>query len=186
MRKMVTDHLLSLDGFAGGVHGEIDWFTFDEESQEWSRNLLRAASLVVMGRRTYDLMMEYWPTPQAMKNEPVITERLTNLPKLVFSHARASSTWANSQFTSRPPAEVIREQKKENGGHILMIGSPNILAQLWNERLVDEVHLRIQPVVVGQGMPLFPKTETRQKLALQECHRYQSGVTALRYDVVRD
>jgi dihydrofolate reductase len=185
MKKVVADHLLSLDGYASGVGDSIDWFTFDEESQEWSRNLLRAASLVIMGRRTYDLMMEYWPTPQAMKNEPVITERLTNLPKLVFSRTRTSSTWANSEFTSRAPAEVIRERRQENGGHILMIGSPNILAQLWDAQLIDELYLRIQPIVVGKGKPLFPQSDTRQKLELKESHRYQSGVTAVKYAVVR-
>ena len=102
MRKLVADHLLSLDGYSGGVNGEIDWFTFDEESQEWSRNLLRSASLIVMGRRSYELLMQYWPTPQAKKDEPVISERLTVLPKIVFSRTLEASTWENSQFERRP------------------------------------------------------------------------------------
>ncbi len=185
MRKVVTDHLLSLDGYASGVGDAIDWFTFDEESQEWSRNLLRAASAIVLGRRTYDLFMQYWPTPEAMKNEPVITERLAALPKIIFSNTVTSSTWSHCQFTRRPPVEVVKELKQENGGHILVIGSVHILAQLWDEHLVDELHVRIQPMVLGKGKRLFPDTETRQRLELKESHKYQSGVTAVRYDVVR-
>jgi len=185
MRKMVTDHLLSLDGYGCGFNDEIDWFRFDEESQEWSRNLLRAASMIVFGRRTYELMLEYWPTPQAMKNEPVITERLTALPKLVFSHSLKSSAWTNSQFTHRPPVEVIRELKQQNGGHILLIGSANLLAQLWDDQLVDELNLRIQPIVLGKGRPLFPSAENQQLLVPKECRLFTSGVTALRYEVAR-
>jgi dihydrofolate reductase len=185
MRKLVTDHLLSLDGYCGGIHDEIDWFRFDEESQEWSRNLLRAAGAIVLGRRTYDLFMQYWPTPEAMKNEPVITERLAALPKIIFSRTVESSTWSHCQFTRRPPVEVVRELKQQDGGPILVIGSASILAAVWNERLVDELHLRIQPIVLGQGKPLFPNTETRQTLELKESHRYQSGVSAVRYEVVR-
>jgi len=185
MRKLVTDHLLSLDGYCGGPNGEINWFTFDEESQEWSRNLLRAAGAVVMGRRTYELLMQYWPTPQAMKNEPVITERLATLPKFVFSHTLKSSTWENSHFVQRPPNQVIKEMKQEKGGHILVIGSPTLLAEFWKQQLVDELNIRVQPIVVGKGLPLFPVSETRQNLALKECHRFQSGVSALRYEVVR-
>lgn len=184
MRKLVTDHLLSLDGYGCGVGDAIDWFTFDEESQEWSRQLLRSASGIVLGRRTYDLFMQYWPTPEAMKNEPVITERLAALPKVIFSRTVESSTWANCQFTRRPPAEVVRELKQESGGPILIIGSANILAQLWNEHLVDELHVRIQPIVLGQGRRLFPDSENRQRLELRESHKYQSGVTAVRYGVV--
>jgi len=185
MRKLVTDHLLSLDGYGGGVNGEIDWFRFDEESQEWSRSLLRAAGGIVLGRRTYDLFMEYWPTPQARKNEPVITERLAALPKVVFSHTVESSTWANCEFTRRPPAEVVRELKQKSGGPILLIGSANILAQLWNEQLVDELNVRVQPIVLGKGRALFPMADARQTLALQECRRFQSGVAAFRYSIER-
>lgn len=184
MRKVVTDHLLSLDGFCGGPSGEIDWFKFDEESQEWSRNLLRAASAIVLGRRTYELFLQYWPTPQARENEPVITERLSTLPKFVFSKTLKSATWENTHFVGRPPAEMVKELKQESGGHVLIIGSPTLLAELWKHELVDEVHIRVQPIVLGKGLPLFPVSDTRQNLALKECRMFESGVAALRYEVV--
>ncbi|MGC2034976.1 MAG: dihydrofolate reductase family protein [Thermoplasmata archaeon] len=185
MRKVVADHLLSLDGYFGGANDEIDWFAFDEESLEWSRNLLRAAGSIVMGRRTFELMQRYWPTPQARKEEPVIAERMTELPKLVFSRTLESSSWENTRFVRRPVAEVIREEKQGSGGHILLLGSSNVLAALWKEQLVDELHIRIQPIVLGKGRPLFPASDARQALALKECRMFQSGVAALRYDVLR-
>ncbi len=58
-----------------------------------------------------------------------------------------------------------------------------VLAPLWKEHLVDEVNIRIQPIVVGKGRPLFAESELRQPLTLKESRRFASGVTALRYEV---
>jgi dihydrofolate reductase len=183
MRKVVTDHLLSLDGYFGGPNGEIDWFGFDEESMDWSRKIMGAAGSIVMGRRTYELMAQFWPTPSALEQEPYIAEHMTKLPKIVFSRTLDSSTWQNTTFTRRPVAELVREEKQGTGGSILILGSSTILAPLWKEHLVDEVNVRIQPIVVGKGRPLFAESEVRQPLALKESRRFQSGVTALRYEI---
>jgi dihydrofolate reductase len=184
MRKVVTDHLLSLDGYFGGPNGEIDWFGFDEESMEWSRRIMGAAGSIMMGRRTYELMAQFWPTPSAMEQEPFIAKHMTDLPKIVFSSTLNSSTWKNTTFVRRPVADVVREDKQGNGGSILVLGSSTILAPLWKEHLVDEVNVRIQPIVVGKGRPLFVESDLRQPLALKENRMFQSGVAALRYEVL--
>jgi dihydrofolate reductase len=184
MRKVVTDHLLSLDGYFGGPNGEIDWFGFDEESMEWSRKIMGAADSIVMGRRTFELMAQFWPTQSARDQEPYIAEHMTDLPKIVFSRTVESSTWKNTTFVRRPVAELIREQKQGTGGSILVLGSSLILADLWKEHLVDEVNVRIQPIVVGKGRPLFPQADSHQPLTLKESRMFQSGVTALRYEVL--
>lgn len=184
MRKLVTDNLLSLDGYSSGPNDEIDWFGFDEESLEWSRNLLRGAGLIVMGRRTYELFLEYWPTAQARQDEPTIARYLTELPKLVFSSTLTTSNWENTRFVPRPPAEVVREEKKSSGGYILLLGSASLLAVLLKEHLVDEMHVRIQPIVLGKGRPLFPLAEVRQSLTLREGRMFKSGVAALLYEVL--
>jgi dihydrofolate reductase len=184
VRKLVADNLISLDGYACGPNGEIDWFGFDEESLEWSRSLLRGASAVVMGRRTYELFMEYWPTARARQDEPAIAGLLTSLPKFVFSRTLTASTWENTRFIPRPVAEVVREEKNRSGAYLLFLGSPSLLSALWKEHLVDELYVRVQPIVLGTGRPLFPVGEPRQSLALKESRRFQSGVSALHYEVV--
>lgn len=183
MRKLVTDNLLSLDGYACGPNDEIDWFEFDEESLEWSRSLLRGAGSIAMGRRTYELFLEYWPTPRARHDEPTIAEYLTKLPKLVFSRTLSTSDWENTRFIPLPAAGVIRQEKAGDGGHILFLGSASLLAALWKEQLVDEVNVRVQPIVLGKGRPLFPVSEARQSLTLKESRMFKSGVAALRYQV---
>jgi dihydrofolate reductase len=185
MRKVVTDHLLSLDGYFGGPDGEIDWFGFDEESMEWSRKIMGAASSIVMGRRTFELMAQYWPTERAREQEPYIAGHMTDLPKIVFSNTLDTHTWKNTKFVHGPVAELIRAEKQGNGGSILVLGSSLILAPLWKDHLVDEVNIRIQPIVVGKGRPLFPQSDVQQQMALKESRRFESGVTALRYEVLQ-
>jgi dihydrofolate reductase len=177
---------MSLDGCFGGPNDEIDWFTFDEESLEWSRQLLRGASLVVLGRRTFELFAKYWPTPEALREEPEIAQRLTSLPKLVFSRTLQSANWDNTRFVRGPIAAAIREEKNGTGGDIVLCGSSTILADLWTEGLVDEINIRVQPTVLGKGRPLFPPANHRHPLTLKESHRFQSGVTALRFSVTTD
>ena len=184
MRRLVTDNLLSLDGYCCGPNDEIDWFAFDEQSLEWSRILLRGAGSIILGRRTYELFLQYWPTPQAQRDEPTIAGLLTELPKLVFSRTLTTPSWENTTFVNRPAAEVIREEKKGTGGPILLLGSASLLATLWKDHLVDELHLRIQPIVLGQGKPLFPVLEAHQSLTLKESRMFKSGVAALRYEVL--
>ncbi|MCI4324115.1 MAG: dihydrofolate reductase family protein [Thermoplasmata archaeon] len=183
MRKVLTDHLRSLDGYFGGPNGEIDWIGFDEESMEGSRKIVGAAGSIVMGRRTFELMAQYWPSQAARDQEPYIAEHMTELPRIVFSRTLDSSTWKHTEFVSRPVAEMIREAKQGTGGSILILGSSTILLPLWKEHLVDEVNVRIQPIVVGKGRPLFSDPEVRQPLALQESRMFHSGVTALRYEI---
>jgi dihydrofolate reductase len=184
MSEVVMDHLVSLDGYCSGANDEIDWFGFDEESLEWSRQLLRAAKTIVMGRRTFEVMESYWPTPAARKEEPYISERMTELPKLVFSRSRNSSSWVNTEFVDKPVGAVIRELKRGKGGYIEILGSSNIVAQLWKEGLVDEMYVRVQPVVLGKGRPLFPEQGARQPLELKESRLFKSGVAALHYSVL--
>ncbi len=184
MRELVTDNLISLDGYACGPKDEIDWFGFDEESLEWSRSLLRGAASIVMGRRTFELFLEYWPTPRARQEEPTISGYLTELPKLVFSRTLTASNWENTRFVPRPAGEAIREEKEKSGGYLLFLGSANLLAALWKDQLVDELNIRIQPIVLGTGRPLFPTVEARRNLALKESRMFASGVAALRYRVL--
>ncbi|MCI4323342.1 MAG: dihydrofolate reductase family protein, partial [Thermoplasmata archaeon] len=118
------------------------------------------------------------------EQEPYIAEHMTELPKIVFSRTLDSSAWKNTKFVRGSIPDIIRDQKQGTGGSILLLGSSTILAPLWKEHLVDEVNVRIQPVVVGKGRPLFAESELRQPLALKESRMFQSGVTALRYEVV--
>jgi dihydrofolate reductase len=184
MRKVVTDHLISLDGYFASPDNGIDWFKFDDESLEWSRRVLRTAGTIVLGRQTYELFTQFWPTDAARKEEPYIAERLTNLPKLVFSRTLRSGSWANTDMIRRPIPEVVRELKQTDGGDVVLLGSSSILAPLWKEGLVDELNLRVQPVVLGKGRPLFPNEDPRQNLELQESQMFKSGVAALRYSVL--
>ncbi len=85
MRKVIVANLVSLDGFFAGPNGEIDWHIVDEEFNEYAIELLSTVDALLFGRVTYELMASYWPTPAATQNEPIVADKMNNLPKIVFS-----------------------------------------------------------------------------------------------------
>lgn len=88
MRKIsVFDHV-TVDGFFAGPHGEIDWFKVIKKDDEWDKHTheqSKSGSTLMFGHTTYEMMKSYWPTPDAIKNEPGMAAVVNNNPKIVFS-----------------------------------------------------------------------------------------------------
>lgn len=90
--------MVSVDGFYEGNHHELDWHQVDEEYNEYATEMLQNVSAIIFGRKTYQLMEQYWPTPQAEKNSQVIAELMNQLPKIVFSKTLESVKWKQSLY----------------------------------------------------------------------------------------
>ncbi len=93
----------------------------------------RGGGLRVLGRITYELMIQYWPTPAAAKANPVVAERMNNLPKIVFSKTVSKPSWSNTRVAG-DLAEEVRNLKKESGPDMPIMGSGTIVSQLTLER----------------------------------------------------
>ena len=85
MRKIVVFNLISLDGFFAGPKGEIDWHNTDAEFGKFADEQTQEFKTLIFGRVTYELMKSYWPTPQAIKDDPIVAKVLNTAPKIVFS-----------------------------------------------------------------------------------------------------
>ncbi len=85
MRKVVLFMMVSLDGFFERPNGELDWHNVDEEFNEFANEQLNSVDVLLFGRRTYELMANYWPTASAMRDDPIIAEEMNAMPKIVFS-----------------------------------------------------------------------------------------------------
>jgi dihydrofolate reductase len=77
--------MVSVDGYFGGLEREIDWHNVDTEFGEYAIDLLGIVEMLLFGRVSYELMASCWPSPSAMTNDPIVAERMNNLPKTVFS-----------------------------------------------------------------------------------------------------
>jgi dihydrofolate reductase len=156
MRKVVAVMNITIDGFCDHTAGIAD-----AALHQHYTDLLRSGSVILYGRKTYQLMESYWPTvvknPTGEKEIDEFGLALQDIKKIVFSRTLKSLTWENVTLAkSNLKDEVLslKQGKEDNNGSIF-IGSPSLIAALTNLQLIDEYQLCIHPVVIGSGLPLF-------------------------------
>jgi dihydrofolate reductase len=187
MRRVIVDALISLDGYLSDANGEIDWFTQEEdflkaEGKAWSLEMLRRADTILFGRVTFDGMAEWWPSETARRDMPEIAQQLNGTAKIVFSRTLKTTAWENTTILPEPSKKVILELKQRPGRDMLILASSSLVSSLMRDDLIDEYWIRVVPVVLGSGRPLFKDQKERHKLRLVSCQAFKSGVVAVRYE----
>ena len=185
MKQVVLLMHVSLDGFVAGPNGEMDWISLDGAQFDLVGKMTDEADTALYGRKTYEMMEGYWPTadqkPNASKHDKEHSAWYRRSLKLVVSNS-LQTPGPNSKVISGDIIEKIKEEKKKEGGNILLIGSPSTVHALTNAGLIDQYWLFVNPVVVGTGTPLFKDVQSRQKLKLIETTTYATGVVGLHYE----
>ncbi len=183
-RRLYVSMITSLDGFIEGPNHELDWF--DQQNPQFERyceEMIDSVGVAIYGRRSYELMVQYWPNAEAHPRTPqdlAFAQRMNAVPKLVLSRTLTSATWANTQIV-RDPAEIAA-LKHEPGKPIVAWAGASLVSTLTQLDLVDEYRVVVHPVVLGRGTPLF-----QQPLKLRQV-RTQSlggGLTVLCYEPIR-
>ncbi len=184
MRKIIAQEMVSLDGFFAGPNGEIDWFVWDDALRDLSLSMLGRVDTLLFGRVTYEMMVSYWPT--ATTEDPLITRSMNTLPKIVFSSSLKKADWNNTRIVSRiDPTEMVK-MKQQPGKDMVVYGSGLIVSTLTRLGLIDEYRLIVNPVILGNGKPLFKGVTEKLKLNLQEATMLGSGNVLLRYEPARE
>ncbi len=172
---------MTVDGFFAGPNGEIDWHVVGPEFNEYAIGMLNTIDTFLFGRVTYDLMASYWPTPEAIKNDPIVAEKMNSLAKVVFSKTVQKAEWNNStMFGEIVPADIMK-MKQAAGKDIAIFGSGTIVSTLTDLGLIDEYRLIVNPVILGKGKSLFATLEKSRKLKLQNTKPFLSGNVLLYY-----
>ena len=183
MRKIVLMMSVSVDGFFEGRDGQLDWHLVDDELHTHFNEQLGAMAAFLNGRVSYEMMAEFWPTADADPDTPgpmVEFARIwRDMPKLVFSRTLERADW-NAVVLRDVVPEQIRELKEQPGGD-MALGGADLAASFQRHDLIDEYRLYVHPVVLGQGRPLFPPSDTRISLQLAETRTFGNGVVLLRY-----
>jgi len=176
----------SLDGFVAGPNGEMNWIKVDEEMFDFVATMTDQADAALYGRVTYEMMQSYWPTagddPNASKHDKVHSTWYNNVSKVVLSKTLQETGLHNTKVISDQLPDNINELKQQHGKNILIFGSPGASQSLLNEGLIDEFWLFVNPIILGQGMPLFKNITGATKLKLAESKTFASGVIALHYE----
>jgi dihydrofolate reductase len=188
MRKVVASPYMSLDGLIALPDGRSGWPATGSElyHREILPLLFEQADTIVLGRKTYETMVQFWPSMSA--EEDRFATPMNPLPKLVFSRSLAQvtwGTWQNTTLVQDDPVAVIARLKQQAGKNLLIFGSGQLISALAQADLIDDYWLQMHPVVLGRGVPLFCNLERRLDLSLLEARPSQEGVMIVHYQPAR-
>ena len=186
MRNLIFFMHTSLDGFVAGLNGEMNWIKFDDSLFDFVATMTDKADTALYGRVTYEMMQNYWPKagekPNATKHDIEHSTWYNKVLKIVLSKTISDSDLQNTRIISDQLSDNINKLKKEEGKNILIFGSPGASQSLLNEGLIDEFWLFVNPIILGQGMPLFKDITGTTSLKLVESKTFACGVIALHYE----
>jgi dihydrofolate reductase len=187
MRKLILIAQTSLDGFVAGPKGEFDNFVGGEENLEFVCSLTDTADAALLGRKSYLLLDEGWPSaatrPDATKNEIKYSNWYNRVPKIVLSQTLLPDIEKKRVVLNENITDEIKRLKSQSGQDILAFGSPTVVHFLIEQNLLDSFWLIIHPVIFGKGIPLFQEAEKPIKAGLSQTKQLSSGTIALKYDI---
>ena len=189
MRKAIVQEFTTIDGFAAGPNGELDFIqeaaavdpTAGEHVED-QLHFLESIDTILLGAVTYRMFAEYWPS-QTTSTER-IADALNATPKVVFSRSIETApwgTWEPAQVVSGSAIEEVQRLKRASGKDMVLWGSLSLARSLMKHDLVDEYRLWVCPVLLGEGRPLFTQGDARMMRWL-ETKQYEDGVVSLRFE----
>jgi len=187
--KLTATMMLSLDGVYQGPGGPDEdrrggferggWTaaSADAEMLPFLVDMFERADGLLLGRKTWQIWEPYWPNHDDNPFGHIINE----LPKYVPSTTLKAPTWHNTHVLSGDVEAAIRELKAQPGRELQVHGSGVLLRWLLERDLVDELNIRLHPVIVGEGLRLFPESGPSHNLEVVESRQLPAGVTILTY-----
>jgi dihydrofolate reductase len=186
MRRIKLQIQLSLDGFVSGPQGEMNWLVWDWDNvlKNYVALLTDSADTFLMGRATGEGMAVYWPTvpanPESKEEEKWMAEKLNNSPKIIFSRTVTHINWTNARVAN-DIVEEVKELKKEPGKDIILYGGAEIVSSFICENLIDEYHLFINPVIIGEGKTIFKNVRETMGSKLVNTIQSNTGIVILQF-----
>ena len=184
--KLTASMMLTVDGVYQGPGGPDEdrrggferggWTAAhaDEEMWPFLTSWFERADALLLGRKTWEIWEPYWPLHDS--GDPV-SHGINVLPKYVPSKTLKDPTWQNTHVIAGDLGAAIRELKQAPGRELQVHGSGQLLRWLLEHELLDELNLRIYPVILGDGLRLFPEEGETQALTMVDSTVTASGVT---------
>ncbi|MGZ5218540.1 MAG: dihydrofolate reductase family protein [Chitinophagaceae bacterium] len=186
MRKIVLFMHTSLDGFVAGPSGEMDWIKVDDEMFDYAGQRTNEADTALYGRVTYQMMEGYWPTaadqPNATKHDIEHSGWYNKVAKVILSKTMSGINTPGTKIISGNVINEITRLKQAAGKEVIIFGSPSASHTLMQENLIDDYWLFVNPVLLGQGIPLFKNIKKITSLKLVKTDVFSSGVVCLHYE----
>jgi dihydrofolate reductase len=180
MRKIIFPINVTLDGYADHTSGIAD-----DELHDFFTEQLGTTDTVLFGRKTYELMVDYWPNaandPRTTKSELAFSEKYNSIRKIVFSKTLTKVEWSNTTLVNADIVEEVKKLKQQPGDDVFSIGGISAASALLNAGLIDELWILVHPILAGKGRSLFEDIHVTANLKLVETKTFNSGVVVLHY-----
>jgi dihydrofolate reductase len=173
MRKVILGLGISLDGYIARPDGAVDFLFM---TKDYSMGpFFATVDEAIMGRKTYEmgLKMGGGSLPQS------------NMAMYVFSHSQAPGERGGVTFVNESPKSFMEKLRKRPGKNIWLMGGGELARDFLKEDLVDELYIGVVPVLIGEGIPLFPSGFPQREFSLLENKTYSKGLIALKYERLR-
>jgi len=181
--KLISLMHLSLDGFAAGPNGEMDWITMDQEIFEYVSRYISKTATGVYGPKTFHMMEGYWPgilqNPDSSELQIKHASWYQRARKIVCSRT-LTQLENKAALLINNLEEDIKKLKQESDQDLMVFGSPRLTQSLAQLDLFDEHLININPVLIGGGVRMF-ESLPRTKLNLISETKFKSGVVGFHY-----
>lgn len=187
MRKLKLQVQTSIDGFMGGINGEMDWvlMNWSDDLITFVNELTKPVDTVLLGKNLAQGFIPHWTNAYNnpdTKDEAAI--KFVETPKVVFSTTLTSSPWEQTTIASGNLADEVQQLKNQTGGDLIAYGGSQFVSSLIKENLIDELYLFINPTAIGKGLPIFHQTTGKQSYKLVKAQSFDCGIVVLTYNPV--
>jgi len=188
MRKLKLQVQMSIDGFIAGPNGEMDWmiWNWSDDLNEYVSSITSPVDTILLGRKLAEGFIPHWTSQ--LENASTAddgAEKMVHTDKVVFTKTLEKSEWARTELAKGDLVEEVNAIKNREGNDIIVYGGGNFVSSLIKEGLIDELHLLINPTVIGQGMPIFNTVESKQDFTLMKSEVFKCGIILMFYEPSR-
>src|SRR6266540_135827 len=180
MRKLHVFESISVDGYFTDASGDTSWAhggREDAEFADWVSDNASSGGDLLFGRKTYEMMVAFWPTTMAAEQMPRVAKGMNAAKKYVAS-TTIKPTWNNTHLLKGDLVKAVRDLKASDGPGITVLGSGSVVAKLGESGLVDQYQFVIVPVALGGGRTVFTKG---CKLRLVDQRAFRCGNVVVTY-----
>ncbi|MBF8190168.1 dihydrofolate reductase family protein [Nonomuraea sp. K274] len=186
MRTFKLQVQTSADGYMAGPNGEMDWvkLPWTDDINAYVGALWEPVDCMVLGRRLAEGFIPHWASQPDDESKETV-DQMNNTPKVVISNTIAESTWENAVVAGGDLTQTVNKLKSQPGGDMIVCGGGTLVRDLIAKGLLDELHLFVNPVAIGAGMPVFADLGIQQRLRLVATRSFDCGIVALHYEPER-